>query len=75
MNPQLQKIQKDSGIKMGKYDNKQNELYHRGKLLLQMVDLYIKSVEEANMTDYPFYLDFEDKLNEYSVKDHNASPE
>lgn len=75
MNPQLQKIQKDSGIKMGKYDNKQNELYHRGKLLLQMVDLYIKSVEEANMTDYTFYLDFEDKLNEYSVKDHNASPE
>jgi len=38
-----------------------------------MIDIYVKQVESLNMTDEQFYLNFEDKLNEYSVKDHSAS--
>ena len=50
-------------------------LYHQGQTLLKMIDIYIKQVEEAKMTDSQFFINWEDKLNEYSIKDHNASPE
>ena len=75
MNPQVQHIQKLSGIKQGQYDNVHNMLYHQGQTLLKMIDIYIKQVEEAKMTDSQFFINWEDKLNEYSIKDHNASPE
>lgn len=68
MNKYLKTIQKQTGIKMGKYDNEQNKLYHQGKSILQVLDIYMKQVEEANMTSEQFFLDFLDSINEYSIK-------
>lgn len=73
MNDVLKKIQKETGIKQGKYDNEKNRLYHQGKSLLSMLDMYIRQVEYAKMTNEQFFIDFEDKLNELSIKDHADS--
>ena len=75
MNKQVQKLQKNSGIKMGQYDNKKNQLYHQGQLLIQVISSYIKAIEEANMTNEQFFINFEDTINELSIKNHNASLE
>lgn len=71
MNKILQNIQKLSGIKQGAFDSKHQELYMKGQMLLKMVELYIKSIEKEKMTDKQFFIDWEDALNELSVKDHN----
>lgn len=55
---------------MGNYSNEKNRLFHQGKAILEMVKLYIKQVETAEMTNEQFYLDFEDAINELSIKDH-----
>lgn len=68
-------IQKETGIKMGKYDNEKNRLFHQGNVLLKMLDVYVKQIEYSKMTDEQFFIQFEDKLNELSIKDHNASLE
>lgn len=75
MKKHLQKLQKDSGIKMGQYDNDKNRLFHQGKMLLQVLEIYIKEIESLKMTDEQFFIDFEDSINELSIKDHNADPE
>lgn len=64
------KLQKETGIKMGKYDNQKNKLYNEGKMLLRMLELYIKEVEDANMENEQFFLDFEDSINAMSIIDH-----
>lgn len=63
-------MQKQYGIKLGKYDTEKNRLFNMGLLLLKSVEEYIKQVEDAKLTDSQFFLDFEDSLNELSVKDH-----
>lgn len=75
MNNTLKELQKETGIKMGKYDNEKNRLFHQGNALLKMLDVYIKQVEYSKMTNEQFFIQFEDKLNELSIKDHNASLE
>lgn len=70
MNDTLKKVQKETGIKMGKYDNEKNRLFHQGRAILEMLKIYIKQVEEAGMTNEQFFIDFEDSINELSVKDH-----
>lgn len=57
---------------MGKYDNDKNRLYNRGLVILSAVSFFIKEVEELKMTNEQFFIDWEDKLNELSIKDHNA---
>lgn len=68
MNQLNQNIQKNSGIKMGKYDSKQNELYNQGLVIIKMLELYIKSIEETKMTNEQFFINFLDSINELSVK-------
>lgn len=70
MNQQLQDIQKATGIKMGNYPNKKNELYHQGQLILKALETYIKEAEYYQMTNEQFFIDFEDRINELSIKDH-----
>ena len=41
------------------------------KLLTEFVEL----CENENLTNEQFYINFEDKLNELSTKDHNSSPQ
>lgn len=71
MNIYLQKIQKETGIKMGKYDNEHNRIYHTCQSFLQMLKLLVKQAEEAKLTDEQFWISFEDELNAISIKDHN----
>lgn len=71
MNKILQNIQKATGIKQGAFDSKQQELYMKGQTILKMTELFIKSVEEANMTNDDWFINWEDNLNLLSVKDHN----
>lgn len=40
-----------------------------------MLNIYVKQVEEANMTNEQFFLNWEDSINELSVKEHGANPE
>lgn len=68
MNTILKKLQKDSGIKQSKFDNKHNRLYNAGQTILKVIENFIKQVEDAEMTDEQFFLDWMDKINEYSVK-------
>lgn len=68
MNQLNQNIQKNSGIKMSKYDSKQNELYNQGLVIIKMLELYIKSIEETKMTNEQFFINFLDSINELSVK-------
>lgn len=70
MNDALKKLQKETGIKMGKYDNQKNKLYHEGKMLLRMLELYIKEIEDVDMENEQFFLDFEDSINAMSIIDH-----
>lgn len=75
MKKQLQNIQKKSGIKMGKYDNDKNRLYHTTKAYLQSLKLLVMEAEELGLTDEQFWIDFEDELNEISIKDHKPTSE
>lgn len=75
MNNVQKNIQKNTGIKQGKYDNEKNRLYNQGLTLLKMLNIYVKQVEEANMTNEQFFLNWEDSINELSVKEHGANPE
>lgn len=68
MNETLKKIQKETGIKQGQYDNEKNRLYNQGLTLLKMLNLYVKQVEDANMTDEQYFLNFLDSINEISVR-------
>lgn len=71
MNDALKKIQKESGIKMGQYNNLKNHLYHQSKLFIKILETFISEVEKANLTNEDFFINFEDKLNELSIKDHS----
>lgn len=68
MNELQKKIQKETGIKQGDYANEKNRLLHQGRTLLRMIEIYIGQVEFAEMTNEQFFIDFEDELNELSVK-------
>lgn len=53
---------------MGKYDNNKNRLFNYSKTLIYSLKMFIKEVEEFDMTNEQFFLDFLDQLNEISVK-------
>lgn len=71
MNDALKTIQKETGIKQGDFANEKNRLFHQGRTLLKMIEIYIEQVKAAQMTDEQFFIEFEDDLNELSVLDHN----
>lgn len=53
------------------YPNDKAAFYHHAQELLHALKLYVKAAEIAKMTDEQFFIDFEDSINELSVKDHN----
>lgn len=72
MNDVNKVMQKMTGIKQGKFDNDKNRLYNACQTILYITQNVIKEIENAGMTNEQFFIDFEDKLNELSIKDHNA---
>ena len=72
MNETLKSIQKLTGIKQGNFVNEKNRMYNACQTALMMVESVVMQAEALKMTDEQFFIDFEDKLNELSIKDHNA---
>ena len=72
MNEISKRIQKLTGIKQGKFDNDKNRMYNACQTALMFVKSVIMQCEALKMTDEQFFIDFEDELNELSIKDHNA---
>lgn len=68
MNDELKKIQKETGIKMGKYDNEQNRLYNMCKMSILMLEDIWKAIETNNLQDSQMCLDWLDKINEISIR-------
>ena len=73
MNDALKMIQRETGIKQGDFANEKNKLFHQGRTLILAIETYINLVEKAGMTNEQFFIEFEDDLNELSIKDHQAS--
>ncbi len=46
------------------------KLKQRASFILQELKLFIEKIEYCHLTNEQWYLDFEDRLNELSVKDH-----
>lgn len=42
-----------------------------GNWILKITNTYITYIENFNLTNKQWYLDWEDELNKYSVKNHN----
>ena len=73
MNEALKKIQKMTGIKQGKFDSEKNRMYNACQTALMMVKSVVNEAERLKMTDEQFFINFENKLNELSIKDHNQN--
>lgn len=41
------------------------------KFSLELIQHIVELAETNNLTNEQYYIDWEDKLNKYSVKDHN----
>lgn len=68
MNKVLQKIQKETNIKMGKYDTEKNRIYNMCQASILMLEELWKAIEEAGMQNEQFVLNFLDKINEISIR-------
>lgn len=68
MNDVLKKIQKETGVKMGKYNNEQNRLYNMCKMSILMLEGIWKDIVENNLQDSQFCLDWLDSINEISIR-------
>lgn len=75
MNETLKSIQKLTGIRQGNFANEKNRMYNACQMALMMVKSVIMQCEALKMTNEQFFIDFEDRLNELSIKDHNADSE
>ena len=68
MNDVLKNLQKNTGLKTGKYDNEKNRLYNMCQMSILMLETLWKQLEEAKMTNEQFCLDWLDAINEISVR-------
>lgn len=68
MNDALKKIQKETGVKMGKYDNEHNRLYNTCKMSILMLENIWKDIQANNLQDSQFVLDWLDSINEISIR-------
>lgn len=68
MNNALKKIQKETGIKMGKHDNEHNRLYNACKMSIIMLENIWKDIQANNLQDSQFVLDWLDTINEISIR-------
>lgn len=55
------------------FPNDKNRIWTMCQAALEMVKLTVEEAEKYKMTDEQYYLDFEDKLNAWSVKDHSKN--
>ena len=55
----------------GRFPNKKNRIWTMCQASLQMLMMTVIEAEKSNMVDEQFYIEFENAINQLSVKDHN----
>ena len=55
----------------GRFPNEKNRIWTMCKASLQMLMMTVIEAEKSNMVDEQFYIEFENAINQLSVKDHN----
>lgn len=68
MNNTLKKIQKETGIKMGQFDNEKSRLYSACQLSIRMLENIWKDITTNNLQNDQFCLDWLDAINEISIR-------
>lgn len=66
MNPVLEKLQKDTGVKMGKFDNER--IYNACKLSIVMLENIWKDIESLGLKNEQVVLDWLDQINAISIR-------
>lgn len=54
-------------------DNKKHEMFTKGQVILNVIRMYINEIEKHELYNEQFFIDWEDKLNELSVKEHTTT--
>ena len=55
----------------GLFSNEKNRIWTMCQASLQMLMMTVIEAEKSNMVDEQFYIEFENAINQLSVKDHN----
>ena len=55
----------------GRFPNEKNRIWTMCQASLQMLMMTVIEAEKSNMVDEQFYIEFENAINQLSVKDHN----
>lgn len=68
MDNALKKLQKETGVKMGQYDNEHNRLYNACKMSIIMLENIWKDIQANNLQNTQFVLNWLDSINEISIR-------
>lgn len=69
----LQKIKKlKKLVSKNIFTNDKNRIYTMCEATLQMLQMTVLEAEKAELTNEQFWIDFENAVNWWSVKDHNV---
>lgn len=55
----------------GLFPNEKNRIWTMCQASLQMLMMTVIEAEKANMVNEQFYIEFENAINQLSIKDHN----
>ena len=55
----------------GRFPNEKNRIWTMCQASLQMLMMTVIEADKANMVNEQFYIEFENAINQLSVKDHN----
>ena len=55
----------------GRFPNEKNRIWTMCQASLQMLMMTVIEAEKSNMVNEQFYIEFENAINQLSVKDHN----
>ena len=55
----------------GRFSNEKNRIWTMCQASLQMLMMTVIEAEKSNMVNEQFYIEFENAINQLSVKDHN----
>lgn len=57
-------------LKKGLFSSEKNRIWTMCEATLQMLIMTVIEAEKAGLTDEQFYINFENSVNELSIKDH-----
>lgn len=65
-----QKTKSMKQLEKGMFPNDINRLYTMCQVVIQLATQTVEMAEKLRLTDKQFYINFEDYINQLSVKDH-----